>query len=524
MKLKYILAGAVLAAVTSFTTTSCSDKLDIDQHSVEPIDKFYSTDEEVEQGIVAAYAQFKTVYGGGTSSVSWLTNFLGDDVWAGGGSRADGIFYQYNEFTFGDDNSLVKGVYSNLYTLIYRCNIILDRVKLESAVAKRAIAEAHVLRAWANFQLVTLWGTAPIVDHVLKESEYLQGNSTPEAMWAFIEQDLNEAISSGALTTKSSKTDYTYRLTKEFAQAMLGKAYLWQKKNAEAAAQFGAIIDSNLYDLHSDLSTFGTIEGDVNEEDLFCMRGIDDSANRNENSTYRGTWTGLRAERYDHGFSTGNVNFCTYTFGFQHNATKTLYDTFVKIEGKDGYRLKNFILTYEDMVNVYDTRIKESLGDIYDCEGYYDMKYMTWKKNGSAYRYPLPLHVMRYDEVLCFAAEAYLAAGNQAKAVECINKLRTRAQAPTVTSVDLQTIKDESYVELCFEGIRYQNLLRWGDAEAALGYRGETHPHLNYDGTVTYKSYNAAGSVGWKAGKNELLPFPATEMACNPNMVQNPGW
>ena len=31
-------------------------------------------------------------------------------------------------------------------------------------------------------------------------------------------------------------------------------------------------------------------------------------------------------------------------------------------------------------------------------------------------------------------------------------------------------------------------------------------------------------SVGFKAGKNELFPFPFNEMQLNPNLVQNPGY
>ena len=67
---------------------------------------------------------------------------------------------------------------------------------------RRAVAEAKFYRAWAYVELVTLWGTAPLVDHLLAPSEYHVSNSTPEALWAFVEQNLEEAISSGALPSK----------------------------------------------------------------------------------------------------------------------------------------------------------------------------------------------------------------------------------------------------------------------------------------------------------------------------------
>ena len=518
MKFKYIIASvSVAAGLLAFT--SCESKLDIPQHSVMNIDSFYQTDDEAEEGIVAAYNQFKTCHQS-SSGVRYLLNFLGDDLWTGGGSRADGSYYQFCEYTFGSDNSTIKTVYSGLYTLIYRSNLIIERVTPDTDIKARAVAEAKVFRAWANFQLVTLWGTAPLVDHVLAESEYLQGNSTEEALYAAIEADLKDAIDSGKLTVKSSKDEITFRVTKEYAEAMLGKAYLWQKKYSEAAAEFEKIINTGLYELQADLTNFGTPDATGSAEDIFIMRGINDSSNTTPNTTYHGMWTGLRAEKYSY---SADSPFWTYTFGFQNNPTKTLYDTFVKIEGENGYRLHNFIATYDDMVNKYGTKINDNM-NIYDNEGFYNHKYRVIKPAGRPYYYPLPAHIMRYDEVLIFAAEAQFQAGNSAKAIEYINKIRTRAQAPTVSSIDMQTIKDESFVELCFEGLRYQNIIRWGDAAANLKDRGVTHPHLYPDGHVEYVTYNTSGSVGFQTGKHELLPFPATEMSVNPNMKQNPGW
>ncbi len=523
MKLRYIITGVLAAGML---LTSCSDKLNIPQHSVVAIDDFYKTDTEAEEAIVAAYYQFKTCHSGGTSSAAWLLNFLGDDLWTGGGSRADGTYYQYCEYTFTDGNGVVKNLYQGLYTLIYRCNLVLERCVGDSQVMKRARAEALTMRAWANFELVTLWGTAPLVDHILAPDEYLQGNvESTSVLWNAIETDLSTAISSGALTDQTG----TYRMTKAFAQAMLAKAYLWQNKNADAARLYDEIIGSKKFSLQADLTNFGTIKGDVSSEDLFCMRGINDASNSGPNGTFRGTWTGLRAEKFEYNFDKtrpATANFATYPFGFQVCPTKALYDKFVEVEGEDGYRLKNFILTYQDMQDEFNTRVKDGF-EIYDCEGYFNRKYMVWKDNGSAYRYPLPDHIMRYDEVLCFAAEAYFQNNEKSKAVTCINEIRTRAQAPTITEGELtmQLIKDESWMELCFEGLRYQNIIRWGDAENLLKNRGAIHPELQPDGTINYKRYNEDGTVGFKSPKHLLLPFPADEMAVNgDNMTQNPGW
>lgn len=78
---------------------------------------------------------------------------------------------------------------------------------------------------------------------------------------------------------------------------------------------------------------------------------------------------------------------------------------------------------------------------------------------------------MRYAEVLLLAAEANLQAGQPDKALYDINQIRERAKETPLTSVTLDDIKTEKRLELCLESVRYQDLVRWGDAEAALAHR-----------------------------------------------------
>ena len=92
------------------------------------------------------------------------------------------------------------------------------------------------------------------------------------------------------------------------------------------------------------------------------------------------------------------------------------------------------------------------------------------------------------------------------------------------TQAAFEDIKRELRLETCFDGCRYQNLIRWGDAATELAHNGEQNPALQPDGSVTWERYNDNTECGFKTGKHELLPFPATEMSVNPNMKQNPGW
>lgn len=61
-------------------------------------------------------------------------------------------------------------------------------------------------------------------------------------------QDLTEAVNSGDLEEKTSLDDFTYRITKQFAQALLGKAYVFQKNYGAAATALDEVINSGKYD------------------------------------------------------------------------------------------------------------------------------------------------------------------------------------------------------------------------------------------------------------------------------------
>ena len=132
----------------------------------------------------------------------------------------------------------------------------------------------------------------------------------------------------------------------------------------------------------------------------------------------------------------------------------------------------------------------------------------------------IDLKMMRYAEVLLLAAEAQLQAGNSSKALDYINQIRTRAKETPLTSVSLNDIKTEKRLELCLECVRYQDLIRWGDAKSAMAEQGKEVPAYAI-GEVQWNWQNT--SYGFK-DKNYLLPIPLKELELNPNMQPNAGW
>ena len=81
-------------------------------------------------------------------------------------------------------------------------------------------------------------------------------------------------------------------------------------------------------------------------------------------------------------------------------------------------------------------------------------------------------------------------------------------------------IKNEKRFELCNEAVRYQDLIRWRDADKAMKDQGKEIPVFSTTGVEwQYKNQN----YGFKE-RNWLLPIPLKELELNPNMQQNAGW
>ncbi len=519
---KNILYIALLG-VMSLMTVSCSSELDIEKHgNMGSMDTYYTTDENINSASASLYLSVRSNY------FTWyfLKNLLSDDVWCGGGQRGDnGEMEKLNEYNFDTNHGSIEGVYSGLYSIIYKANLIIDMTEGETAVMKRAINEAKVFRAWAHFELVSLWGTAPKVDHLLDPSEYRQANSTAADTWAFVEQDLTEAIASGTLPSKSSVNDQEtgIRVTKEFAQALLGKAYLFQGKYSEAASMLDNVINSGKYALFTgEYDAQFHAANNNNCESVFELQKRYDTEQMWTQFDMTFLMQGWRSDKLKYKGDAASV-LATGTYGFL-NPRKSLYDAFVAWEGADGYRLNKSVMTYQQL-NDFGVTISGS-NAVYGDEGYFYWKNQSLKEDcvvdqtffqGMQF---INLKIMRYAEVLLMAAEAQLQAGNSSKALQYINEIRTRAKETPLTTVTLNDIKTEKRLELCLECVRYQDLVRWGDAKTAMAEQGKQVPAFTTDGV----QWNWQNTVYGFQDKNNLLPIPLKELELNPNMQQNPGW
>lgn len=516
--MKHINPISVISLLlAALTLPACSDMLDIDQHGASSTETFYKTDEEAEEAITAVYAKFAGIY----YNYFFVKNLLSDDFWCGGGGRGDNTYNEkLNEYTFSSDHPYVEGVFESYYEVIYLCNVVLDYVPDETSIQKRARAEARVMRAFAYIDLTSMWGTPPLVDHCLEPSEYKMANGDNAELWAYIENDLTEAIGSGCLEEKNSvNDDSSYRVKLQFAKALLGKAYVFEEKWSQACTILDDMIDDGKYALYQgDYGDMLLYTAENNCESIFEINKLNDPNNAWTNWSLYAAMVGWRGDRMN---LTSGVNDNCWGFC---NPQKGLYDAFVADEGEDGYRLNQTMKTYDALKAQGDYIIDGK--EMYGHEGYFMWKNRVlsdemisggWMSSHNNYRY------MRYAEVLLLAAEAHVRGGDAAKATKYVNLIRSRARLSELAGVTMDDVMTEKRLELCGEGVRYQDMQRWGIAADLLKDQGKEIPWFSSNGTVRWEVYNKT-AYGYVEGKNELLPFPATEITLNPNIKQNPNW
>jgi len=144
--------------------------------------------------------------------------------------------------------------------------------------------------------------------------------------------------------------------------------------------------------------------------------------------------------------------------------------------------------------------------------------------------------IIRYADVLLMAAEADLQVNGgtpSAAAVEYYNQVRRRGYgfAPTTpqpgfdaATFTMQDIMDERSRELCFEGVRRTDLIRWGQMTNAMQSIAADVTANAPSSYITAASL-AANNFLSNPSKYLLFPIPATgEIANNPAMTQNGGW
>lgn len=599
--MKKTLYSLVAIASGVFAFTSCEDQLDIEQKGAIAIENFYQTDADCEKALATAYEYFQVETMGRTTMGpaiytpnKVMGNHPGDDVNYGGGNYGDHEFGgTVDEFRFKHTPEAIDSMYKALYSSIFRCNLVISYfADATSKFQKQAVAEARVLRAYDYFLLACYWGQPPFVVELLPADALPANNEkTQQEYFQWVAQECQEACAD--LTTRNGKTDKAgaVRVTTGFAQALAGKALMFAGDYAGAKTELKKVIDSGNYDLvpGDQFANLFHVEGDCNEEKVFEMNMEFNAAIGAWNfATGLGhmnhsTWMEANCFNWRAGnFVTNPANpYCGGQDGWGSiGVTEWFSEAFFANEGHSarfdatlmhiddavyhtsgipGFDYADPSLnsrTADDLKNSKDVGIADVNEGLYGQSFYLPIKHLMrgndvtdgGGSHGSNERLN-NLIVMRYAEVLINYAECCIQTGDAGTAKTYLNMIQKRAGAPE-TEATMDKLKMEKAFEFWFEGLRFQDILRWDDkdAKARLALAGHQVPHLfdklfrapkSTDENIrwehgteansrfyivhTHEAKDAGFEVGFKEGKHNLFPYPQTALDQNPNLVQNPG-
>ena len=446
-----------------------------------------------------------------------LQELRGDDSKPGGG-QMEAPMVQIITGTHDASNSVLADVWPTFYVLIHRANSVINvgpNVPGDDALKKQLIAEAKFLRAWAYFQLVTLWGPVPLSSTSAITPSEVKNRASVEDVNKLIIQDLIDA-QEGLPTTFSGAN--LGRATKGAAQTLLGQVYLQKLEYKNAKAEFQKVIDSKVYSLTEKYNDNFIEETEFNKESIFEV-GFQASGNFGWGNN---TGDGLN----EVGETTMRNQDFSGTSWRNYIPTSGLLREFENTKAGDvktDPRLSdNFYFSGDKFNNGTQTLTdNDQRGDTVQYYGVASK--VSWKKYTATYKtnsgyYPggINFRLLRYGHVLLMMAEALNDEGDMLGAIGLLNQLRNRPsvmmpQYPTVkfpcTNREevFKAIMHEKRVETAGEQVRNFDILRWRKA----GKFTKNNEPLSY--------YTLLGS------KLDLLPIPQAEMANNPNIGgQNP--
>jgi starch-binding outer membrane protein, SusD/RagB family len=502
---KHFINISLVCLLVSLLGSGCKKFLDQPVTGAFDEASFYKTDQDASQAIIATYDMMQAHYNNNWGSLYMVKLMLSDESNAGGSDAGDQPGYQtLDNYTFDATNDKIRDSWRMMYYTIYRANKIVNRVLPETDLRKRIIAEAKFLRAYNYFELVSLWGDVPLVLDDIAPSAYTTTGRKPKAaVYAQIEKDLNEAIAVLPLKSTYSAAD-KFHVSKGSAQALLGKALLYQQKYADAAVQFEAVITSTQYQLAPSVGAAFSRGQEFGSESIFeinytNMRSYDWGNfpwGAQPESNIHIQLMGPRSDYYTKAPADSLIG------GWGFNLPKQkLWDAF--IAAGDVNRRKQTLMSVGELTTAGGAWSNPTA---YDYEGFFARKYGTFiPQTGGPIgelNYGTNWRHIRYADVLLMAAEAYNKSSNDLKARGYLNDVRTRSGLGAVATSGAALFTDivkERQLELAFEGVRFTDLVRWGLAATELG------------------------TLGYQQAKHSLLPIPDFEVRAA-LLPQNPNW
>ena len=451
-----------------------------------------------------------------------------------------GIWQELYRHDWTPGHPMLGNAWSYLYKVITLCNRSLELLEshqhlLDEVQYVEYTAEVRALRAIYYWYLMDLFGRIPIITTSKTSLSQLQQMPRSQ-IFKFVCTELQQVCPNLHHENSARPGDYYGRVTYHVACFVLAKLMLnaevyldnnWtdgdhpdgsaltisvdgETMNAwEATIYYCDQLENADYELEELYTSNFEVHNENSNENIWVIP-MDKDLYYNEMQYFFRSWHYRHAAAY--GF-TGENGAC---------ATKRTLEIFKYGTWSEDPR---FLLNYYDGIVFDNDRkiVRDRNGEVFEYKpweveldlsdspyletaGARMNKYVVDRnatKNGKLMDNDIVL--FRLADVLLMHAEALLRNGQAEEGQDYFNAVRGRVDAPE-KPLTLQNLLDERLLELCWEGWRRQDLIRFGQYESI--FMGD-----QWDAKVDERD-----------GHTTVFPIPGGMINFNPNLTQNPGY
>jgi hypothetical protein len=455
---------------------SCKKFLDRQPESGLVEENYFRNTAEVETGVFGIYDGLQAVMQGEYG----LTEMRSDMYTP---ANREGEWGAIEDFSESSTNDFVRLTWQQSYATIGRANLVLKYLNNVTDDSKKKIfeGEAKMARAHMYFNLVRLWGDVPLITEIVPYNAADQFMRRPKSdVYALIISDLQTAIAHLPAAWSSAESG---RMQAGAARTMLAKVYMTLGQYSDAKPLIDAVVTAPGYQLLPNYADVFSLANEMNKEIIYAIR-------------YKAGANG-EGQAFTFDFSSrGSVKGMKPTA--DHMSLYVTADSVRRKTSVTGSGSNVFVGKFQD-----PTAADRDAGNDWIVTRLADVILMQGETNARLYG---------------GAWGAAMSDADSAQIIGPVNRIRTRAGTGMVrkkktdyTSLNayLTDLMRERKIELAFENHRWYDLLRWGNAQAAM--------------TAHFTAIGRTGSV--MKPHQHLYPIPQREIdVSNGIMTQNPGY
>ena len=563
MRLNSILYMAVTCAL--LTMSGCNDFLDTQNYVKKDTSNFPQNVDDANQLLTGVYGELNLLNADPDDAPFFISEVASDDRFASGGVNDNGAHGADKLLRYGVDQ--FANTWKKHYAGIYKANVALEGYEKvldwESEAQKNSFyGQTYFLRAFYYFDLAQLFGEVPLI---LNSASGNFPKSNADVIYAQIASDLKNGIE---MMDATKYPDFEAgRATRWAAEALMARVFLFytgyygesslplldggEVTKAEVITWLEDCRDNSGHDLVGDFRNLWPYTNEYTIDDYPYVAGKIGVDGQPLKWAGDGNIETIFATKFSnvYALSAGYVNYYALYFAPPINVgestfpwgrgwgkacvTPNLWDDWLAEEPTDLRRQASIIdVTDPNEMKNYTWGANSEMEET----GYWQKKIIavaakdpstggfvngfavlaSGARNHIQFCNTTDLIHIRYADVLLMHSEL-------TQTTDGINKVRQRAGLPVISSYSLDALKRERRFELAFEGLRWFDLMRWGDAPDALE-KQVGQPIRNAGVPLAMSSFSTGFKARYEA-TGGFWPIPDSQIDLSEGVLkQNKGW